>query len=172
MSRINFNSILVMKKYIPSVAKRLICILIVLMVGLTTAEAQEKGDDSDLFTPEIEEQAAKLLQKMTLEEKVGQMTQITLDVVGQGDSRYSSNFPFALDQQALEKAVVDHHVGSILNTASNRALTRETWYDVISQIQAMATEAQLGRRFPIIYGHRFHSWSYLYRRCYHVSTAN
>ena len=130
---------------------RLVSIFLLVTLGCSVAEAQQQSDDSDLFSEEVEERAEKLLEKMTLEEKVGQMTQITLDVVGQGDSRYSSDVPFQLNRDALKKAVVDHHVGSVLNTASNRALSRQTWYEVISDIQMMATEdTRLG--IPIIYG--------------------
>src|SRR4051812_31353043 len=42
-----------------------------------------------------------LLKQMTLEEKVGQMGQITLDVIGGGADRYSSPEPFAIDSSKL-----------------------------------------------------------------------
>ena len=51
----------------------------------------------------------------------------------------------------LRDAVVKYHVGSVLNAANNRARTPDTWYGLLSQIQAVATtETRL--KVPIIYG--------------------
>mgnify|MGYP001319881477 CR=1 FL=1 len=50
--------------------------------------------NSTVHDKEIE----SLIDKMTIEEKVGQMTQITLDVITKGDDIYSSYEPFELDQ--------------------------------------------------------------------------
>lgn len=97
--------------------------------------------------PEVEE----LLAKMTLEEKVGQMAQVTLDVITVGANQFHSAEPLQLDMDLVRKALVEYHVGSILNTANNRARTVETWHEVISQLQEVATkETRLG--IPIIYG--------------------
>ena len=57
-----------------------------------------------------------LLKKMTLEEKVGQMTQITLAIVAKGGW---SNQDGSIDHAALKKAVVDYKFGYILNTTTN-----------------------------------------------------
>ncbi len=93
----------------------------------------------------------QLLSKMTLEEKVGQMAQITLDVIGTGDSRFSSNEPFVIDTAALRHAVVEYHVGSILNTTNNRALPALEWNQILSQIQQIAVE-ETKLSIPILYG--------------------
>lgn len=112
-------------------------------------KAQENTSDSSLM--EIEKKANELLEKMTLEEKVGQMTQVTLDVIGKGDDRYSSFEPFSLDPELVKKAVSEYHVGSFLNTANNRALPKEKWYQVIKEIQDInKAETRLG--IPVIYG--------------------
>ena len=90
-----------------------------------------------------------LLSRMTLEEKVGQMAQITLDVITKGPDRFSSNEPVVLDDQAMKRAFVDYKIGSVLNTANNRARTPETWFRIINGIQ----KAGAGRlNIPIIYG--------------------
>ncbi|MHA6248883.1 glycoside hydrolase family 3 N-terminal domain-containing protein [Pontibacter sp. CAU 1760] len=100
---------------------------------------------------DVNKKVEALLQKMTLEEKVGQMAQITLDVVGKGDNRYTSFEPLALDKDALKKALVDYKIGSVLNTANNRALTPQKWYSIISEIQQVAMkDTRLG--IPVIYG--------------------
>ncbi|WP_029036241.1 glycoside hydrolase family 3 N-terminal domain-containing protein [Salinimicrobium xinjiangense] len=100
---------------------------------------------------EISTRADELLSKMTLEEKVGQMTQATLDVIGKGENRFSSYEPFSLDKELMKKAVSEYHVGSFLNTAGNRALPPEQWYEIIKEIQDVnKAETRLG--IPIIYG--------------------
>ncbi len=142
-----------MKQYISTIVKRAFCVLIFVAMGTSTVKAQEQqsAGGADLFSKAVEQRASQLLEKMTLEEKVGQMTQITLDVIGKGESRYASKRPLELDEKALEKAVVDHHVGSVLNTANNRALSRQKWYQVINKIQQVATkDSRLG--IPILYG--------------------
>lgn len=108
---------------------------------------------SSLFAQDanINEKVEKLLSQMTLEEKVGQMAQITLDVVCKGNDRYSSFEPAALDMDILRDAVTRYHVGSILNTANNRARTVDFWAETIGTIQQVAMkETRLG--IPVIYG--------------------
>ncbi|MDR2038264.1 MAG: glycoside hydrolase family 3 C-terminal domain-containing protein [Bacteroidales bacterium] len=100
---------------------------------------------------EISRKVNALLKKMTLEEKVGQMAQITLDVVCKGKDRYSSYEPVELDMDILRDALVKYHVGSILNTANNRARKPEFWAKTIGQIQDVAMkETRMG--IPVIYG--------------------
>jgi len=93
----------------------------------------------------------QLLSKMTLEEKVGQMAQITLDVICKGDDRFSSYEPVELDMNVLRDAITRYHVGSVLNTANNRARTVDFWAGIIGQIQQVAMkETRMG--IPVIYG--------------------
>lgn len=97
----------------------------------------------------IDQKVKSLLSKMTLEEKVGQMAQITMDVITNGKDRYTSDEPVALNQQRLEHALVKYKVGSVLNTANNRARTREVWHQIINKIQ----ETGKGRlNIPVLYG--------------------
>lgn len=92
-----------------------------------------------------------MLKKMTLEEKVGQMAQVTLDVIGKGKSRYSSDEPFSLDQEKMEKALVQYKLGSVLNTSNNKARTPQVWFQIISQIQQVAMK-QNKNGIPVLYG--------------------
>ena len=100
---------------------------------------------------ELDQRVESLLKQMTLEEKVGQMTQITLDVIGNGETVFNSGYPFQLDTARLRKALVDYHVGSILNTTNNYAMTPEQWYTIISRIQDVAT-TKTRMKIPVIYG--------------------
>src|SRR4051794_24437836 len=83
-----------------------------------------------------------LLKKMTLEEKVGQMTQVTLGVV-------CTDVDGVLDTAKLRNAVVNYKVGSILNVTGH-ALTVDQWHTVITQIQDEAKNTRL--KIPVIYG--------------------
>ena len=88
---------------------------------------------------------------MTVKEKVGQMAQITLDVIGKGNDRYTSFEPLQLDEKEVKKALGDYHIGSVLNTANNRALPKEKWYEIIKEIQDFSiNKTRLG--IPNIYG--------------------
>jgi beta-glucosidase len=88
------------------------------------------------------QKADALLKKMTLEEKVGQMTQVTLGVVCTAQDG-------VLDTAKLRDAIVNHKVGSILNVTGH-ALTVDQWHTVITQIQDEAKNTRL--KIPIIYG--------------------
>ncbi len=100
---------------------------------------------------EIERKVQALLSQMTLEEKVGQMAQITLDVIGKGENRFTSFEPVMLDKAEMKKALVDYKIGSVLNTANNRALTPQKWHELISEIQQVAMQ-QTRLKIPVIYG--------------------
>jgi beta-glucosidase len=93
-----------------------------------------------------QQKAEALLKKMTLEEKVGQMTQVTHAVVAKGGW---GNQDGSLDPAALKKAVVDYKVGSILNTTAH-ALSAEKWREVVTQIQDESKNTRL--KIPVIYG--------------------
>lgn len=109
---------------------------------------QERGaTDGVERIPEVE----ALLAQMTVEEKVGQMAQLTLDVLTVGENEFVTEEPLRLDSAMVRKALVDYGVGSILNTASNKARTVEKWHEVISELQRVATEeTRLG--IPVLYG--------------------
>ena len=116
--------------------KRLIAALISVL-GLTNLHAQ---------TPDIRAKVDKLISDMTLDEKIGQMTQVTLGVVAKGGG---GNEDGSLDPQALQHAVLDYKVGSILNTTAH-ALSVEKWRSVQTEIQDEAKKSRL--KIPVIYG--------------------
>ncbi|HTR32027.1 MAG TPA: glycoside hydrolase family 3 N-terminal domain-containing protein [Puia sp.] len=89
-------------------------------------------------SPKIED----LLKKMTLDEKVGQMTQVTLGVVCTAQDG-------VLDTGRLAAAVGKYKVGSILNV-TNHALSVDQWRKIIARIQDEAAKTRL--KIPVIYG--------------------
>ena len=119
---------------------------LVLVLAGTSVFAQQK-----MSAAAIDKKVDALLAKMTIEEKVGQMAQITLDVIGKGKDRYTSDEPFSLDQKETEKALLQYHVGSVLNTSNNRARTPQVWYNIINEIQNVAIKKGKNK-IPVIYG--------------------
>jgi len=92
-----------------------------------------------------------LIERMTIEEKVGQMAQITLDVITQGKNEMESDEPLVLDLALVKKALVEYKIGSVLNTANNRARTRDKWHEVIGQLQQVAMQ-NTRLKIPVLYG--------------------
>ena len=98
-----------------------------------------------------DQEIKELMRKMTLEEKVGQMAQVTMDVITEGENQYVSNEPLELDQKLIRKALVEYKVGSILNTANNRARTVKKWREVLRELQALI-QNETPNKIPLIYG--------------------
>jgi beta-glucosidase len=100
--------------------------------------------------PEIASQVDDLLAQMTLEEKVGQMTQVDFTVVGVAEELNTGEF---IDPAKLEDAVLGHHVGSIMNTPftpNNKAQSIETWLEIQEAIQEVSARSRL--KIPVLYG--------------------
>ncbi|MCO5258446.1 MAG: glycoside hydrolase family 3 C-terminal domain-containing protein, partial [Lentimicrobium sp.] len=100
---------------------------------------------------DIDQKVKELLSQMTLEEKAGQMTQVTLDLLTEGISPEKSNEPLVLDTALLKEAFAKYQIGSVLNAANNRARDRETWNRLIGRIQEYAL-AHSRLKIPVIYG--------------------
>ncbi len=97
----------------------------------------------------IENRVEEILSKMTLEEKIGQMTQLTLDVIGKGNSVYHSHLPFTFDEALLDTVIRKYKVGSILNTPVNTPLSPQEWQQIVERLQK---EALATTGIPIVYG--------------------
>jgi len=96
--------------------------------------------------PEIEAKINKLLQKLTLEEKIGQMCEITIDVITDFSDKENG---FRLSESMLDTVIGKYKVGSILNTPFSIAQEKEVWADLITRIQKKSME-EIG--IPCIYG--------------------
>lgn len=121
---------------------KLITFLCLLTISLTTTEIISQKKNSD-----IEKKVKDLLSQMTLEEKVGQMTQVTLQVVSKKQG--TKNQHHELDEAKLEEAILKYHVGSILNVY-DVAHESEYWHEVITKIQNIVQKTRL--KIPVIYG--------------------
>ena len=92
---------------------------------------------------ELEKKVEETLSRMTLEEKIGQMTELTIDVLDD----YSQP-GFQVNEAVLDTLIGKYKVGSILNVPG-AAPTREQWLEIISKIQEKSMK-YLG--IPCIYG--------------------
>lgn len=92
----------------------------------------------------IEAAVEKKLSSMTLDEKIGQMTELSIDVLGE-----MKNGEFVLDKEKLHNAIAKFKVGSILNAPGPVAQKRAKWQELIGVIQDMSMK-EIG--IPCIYG--------------------
>ena len=100
---------------------------------------------------DIDQKVDDIISQMTLEEKVGQMTQINLTVIAKGPNKWESSFPMEIDDNKANKALVKFKVGSVLNTINNTAQKPNVWFNNTSKIQDIAmNKNRLG--IPVIYG--------------------
>ena len=90
-----------------------------------------------------------LLAQMSIEEKVGQMTQLTIDVIAEGKP-YQLKDPLTINEDKLREALLTYHVGSILNVGTH-AHPKEHWQKIIHQIQETAIKGSR-HGIPVIYG--------------------
>ena len=89
----------------------------------------------------------RLLDAMTLQEKVGQMAQLTVEPFIRADGAGG----FELDTALLREALVDYGVGSLLNVPLSESQPAGVWASFIGEVQRIATEeTRLG--IPVIYG--------------------
>jgi beta-glucosidase len=88
-----------------------------------------------------------LLRQMTVEEKVGQMTQLALQSVSSRNGTPTQTVQ--LDSAKLQHAIVDRHVGALLNVY-DVAMSPQEWSGAITMIQRFAQRARL--KIPVIYG--------------------
>ena len=111
---------------------------------LSLLVATNACDEGQPKTTGVDAKVEALLAKMTLEEKVGQMTQVTVGLIMKDGVAYD------ISMDSLRKAIVEKKVGSILNT-QDRAYSLAEWHQLINAIQKMATE-ETERQIPILYG--------------------
>lgn len=98
---------------------------------------------------DIDRQVKEIMSTMELVDKVGEMTQLAIDMISVG-APYNLNEPQKLDEKKLRQILVDQRVGSILNVGAH-AYTLDYWHEVIRTIQKIATEEK-PTKIPVLYG--------------------
>ena len=114
---------------------------VVLMLTVVTASAQFAIPRDAKLEAKVE----KTLQKMTLDDKIGQMLELNLDIMG----KYDANRVWQLNETMLDTCISKWKVGSILNAPGTRAATVAQWQVWIQLIQKKSMK-YLG--IPDIYG--------------------
>jgi len=145
-------------RIITPVLASLLCVQIFgLRLQQTPAIIQDKQAladdirDSDLFLQQATRVSTKptrsqklrveaLLARMTLEEKIGQMTNLVIDTITTGKDQ-----DIRIDPAKLEKAILKYGVGSFQNV-NNQALPAEKWREIIGQIQETSQRTRFMRR--------------------------
>ena len=128
--------------------KKLIYPLLALL-AVGCGKTGSSGSDSNPAIPvdsDLESRVKEIVGKMSLEDKIGQMCEVTADLVVR-DSL--TNGEVLLDEGKVDSIFNKYRVGSILNVPMGFAQTPETWCRIISGIQD-ASMKYLG--VPDIYG--------------------
>ena len=114
----------------------------VLMLMATSLFAQKPAIPRDA---KIEAKIEKQLAKMSLDEKIGQMLELNLDIMG----KYDANGVWKLNETMLDTCISKYKVGSLLNAPGTRAATIDQWQYWIRLIQEKSMK-HIG--IPDIYG--------------------
>lgn len=93
----------------------------------------------------VEAKVDQTLKKLTLEEKVGQMMEVVIDLIGANDK----NGVFYIDEHKADSIFSHYKIGSILNAPNTCAPTAQQWEKYMAQIQKLSMK-RLG--VPCIFG--------------------
>lgn len=93
----------------------------------------------------VEAKVDQTLKKLTLEEKVGQMMEVVIDLIGANDK----NGVFYIDEHKADSIFTHYKIGSILNAPNTCAPTAQQWEKYMAQIQKLSMK-RMG--VPCIFG--------------------
>lgn len=133
-----------MQKIIFGITLMIVSVISCTPIDQINEEANNSKDAIDL-------KVDSLLHLMSVEEKVGQMTQINITVIAKQND--ASNLPkgeHALDPKKMEEALVKCNVGSVLNALEGRK-DMEGWHEIITDIQTIAT-TKTPHHIPVLFG--------------------
>ena len=130
----------------------------VLASSLTLLACGPQGSTHEPAIPsdkDVEVQVEQALNKLSLDEKIGQMCELTIDVI----TDQSVPDKLVLNEEALKNVLEKYKVGSILNVPKGVAQTPAAWATLIRRLNQMSMDAQAG--VPQIYGvDQIHGASY------------
>jgi len=122
--------------------------LLFMSISILSAKSNYAQTGTEL-NPSIEEKITLLLNDMTLDEKVGQTCQITLDAILLRDATGKVIEPIKIDEQKLNQAICQYKIGSILNVSSH-TLSMEEWHKILSDVHRPFKKKET--KTPILYG--------------------
>lgn len=117
-------------------------LIMALTAGMTVAGNAQMSN--------INNRAQEIVSRMTLEEKVGQMAQISIDAICKGEDTPPTS-TLELDMEKLREVIVKYHIGSILNSPNTRARSTQWWNKVVEQMQEVAMK-ETRVKVPVVYG--------------------
>ncbi len=120
----------------------------ILLLSFATLTALQTFSQVKLTATSIDQKVKSLVSRMTLEEKVGQMTQISIEFLLKQENGNVIE-PHQIDMDKLATAIKKYKVGSLLNVGGN-AQTRENWQTLVTAVQKMALQERL--KIPVLYG--------------------
>lgn len=132
---------------------RILGLALVLGLGLNACNQADKtaaGEGKEVVKDDLDAKVEEVFSKMSTRAKVGQMTQVNLNVVlKMKDGTGYNNNDGVIDPALLDTAVNKYQVGSLLN-AINHAYPLEQWHGIIADIQAAAAKNE--SKIPVLYG--------------------
>ena len=106
-------------------------------VLLATVVVAQKLTPAIPYDKKLENKVERTLRKLTLEEKVGQMCELTIDVLTDNSRKDTA----VLNEEAVAKVIDRYKVGSILNVPLGLAQTPEAWSRIIRTLNNRSMEA-------------------------------
>ena len=103
--------------------------VLTLLTAACSKQTVVQGQD-----PEIEARVNETLEKLTLEEKIGQMVQLVTDLFGTNDAQGV----FHIDSTKADSLFSKYKIGSILNAPNTCAPTATQWEEIIGDIQRLS----------------------------------
>lgn len=125
-----------------------------LSLGFSACNQKDAQTDNEKVTKkstsELDSKVDELMSKMSITDKVGQMTQVNLNkiLITKNGSGFDNNDGL-IDPALLDTAVNKYKVGSLLN-AINHAYSLDQWDVIINQIQDAAKKNDPA--IPVLYG--------------------
>lgn len=121
-------------------------LLLALTLTTLVASAQRPAIPRD---EAIEAKVEAQMAKMTLDEKVGQMLELNLDILGKMAPGKDGKPVWTLNEAMLDSCIAKYKVGSLLNAPGTKAATVKQWQEWIRLIQKKSMK-YIG--IPDIYG--------------------
>ena len=136
--------------------KFILVVILLIVTSIFSTSHQAVNDTPVYLNPDepIENRVNDLLERMTIEEKIGQMSQLDITVINTTGEQKD----IVLDEEKARYFVKNHHVGSFIN---GDAAPADQWFEYMDKLtRAALEESRLG--IPIIYGiDHMHGASYL-----------
>ena len=108
-----------------------------------------QSSEKPYFSAPTETDIETLISQMSIEEKVGQTCQITLDAIHKTNDKGQALVPAQIDQAKLKEALETYHVGSVLNVGWH-TLELAEWKSIMTDIHAPYLKKE--QNIPVLYG--------------------